>query len=267
MNRLRLWLKKIGTPVTIMVVPHSRSNSRSIKVPVALIIGGLLLCGLGVVYTVSLSVHAVEYYRLKRNYASMNNELKEMASTMSSLKESESQFRTLFALGSKNKVLTNLDVDENGSIDIEALKKEIAVSTASVKEINTYLARERDTFLATPQGWPAEGRISSGFGMRDHPMYGVRKFHTGVDISLSLGTPLHATADGVVSFADRSGGNGNIVVSSMATGTAQSMHTTPRTWCIPDRRSNGGRSSPIPDPQAFRRDLIFTTRYGSTAKA
>ena len=36
--------------------------------------------------------------------------------------------------------------------------------------------------------------------------------HTGVDISLSLGTPLHATADGVVSFADRSGGNGNIVV-------------------------------------------------------
>ena len=212
MNRLRLWLKKIRTPVTIMVVPHSRSNSRSIKLPVALIVGGFILSMLGVVYTVSLSVHAVEYYRMKRNYASMNKEFKEMASAMSSLKQSESQFRKLFSLGSKKEVLTGLDVDENGSIDIEALKKEIAVSTASVKEINTYLARERDTFLATPQGLPAVGRISSGFGMRDHPKYGVRKLHTGVDISLPRGTPLHATADGVVSFADRSGGNGNIVV-------------------------------------------------------
>jgi len=36
--------------------------------------------------------------------------------------------------------------------------------------------------------------------------------HTGIDITMPRGTALHATADGVVSFADRSGGNGNIVV-------------------------------------------------------
>jgi murein DD-endopeptidase MepM/ murein hydrolase activator NlpD len=82
----------------------------------------------------------------------------------------------------------------------------------SVKEIKVYLAEQRDKFLATPQGWPAEGRISSGFGMREHPRFGGRRFHTGTDISLSRGTPLHATADGIVSFADRSAGNGNIVV-------------------------------------------------------
>jgi murein DD-endopeptidase MepM/ murein hydrolase activator NlpD len=48
--------------------------------------------------------------------------------------------------------------------------------------------------------------------MREHPRYGGRRLHTGVDITLPLGTPLHATADGMVSFADRSGASGNIVV-------------------------------------------------------
>jgi murein DD-endopeptidase MepM/ murein hydrolase activator NlpD len=212
MRKFRLWLKKIHTPVTIMVVPHSRSNSRSIRVPFVVIALVFSLSCLGMAYTVSLSVHAVDYFRMKRNYATINKEFKEMASAMSSLKKSESQFRQLFSLSSKKEVLAGFDVDENGSIDIEALKKEIAASTESVQGIRDYLAKQRDNYLATPQGWPAAGRISSGFGMREHPKYGIRKFHTGVDISLSNGTPLHATADGVVSFSERSGGNGNIVV-------------------------------------------------------
>lgn len=221
MNRFRLWLKKIRTPVTIMVVPHSRSNSRSIKLPVASILALFALSCLGVVYTASLSVQAVEYYRLKnehyrlkKDYAAINQNFKEMASAMSSLKQSESQFRQLFSLGSKKEVVKGFAAAEadSGSIDIEALKKEVNASMESVKGIRAYLAQQRDTYLATPHGSPAEGRISSGFGMREHPLFNVQKLHTGVDISLSLGTPLHATADGVVSFADRSAGNGNIVV-------------------------------------------------------
>ena len=212
MKRFRLWLKKLHTPVTIMVIPHSRSSSRSIKMPFIVIALISVLSCMGAAYTVSLTMHAVDYYRMKREYASMNKEFKEMASTISALKESESQFRRLFSLGSRKEVLTTYTPDEGGSIDLEELKKQISSSMDSVKEIKVYLADQRDMFLATPQGWPAEGRISSGFGMREHPRYGGRKFHTGSDISLSRGTPLHATADGIVSFADRSAGNGNIVV-------------------------------------------------------
>lgn len=212
MKRFRLWLKKVHTPVTIMVVPHSRSNSRSIKMPFIVIALFSVLSCMGAAYTVSLTMHAVDYFRMKKEYASMNREFQEMATTITALKESESRFRQLFSLGSKKEILNRYTPDEGGSIDLEELKKQISSSMESVKEIKVYLEAQRDKFLATPQGWPAEGRISSGFGMREHPKYGGRKLHTGSDISLAQGTPLHATADGIVSYADRSAGNGKIVV-------------------------------------------------------
>lgn len=46
--------------------------------------------------------------------------------------------------------------------------------------------------------WPVQGRMSSPFGMRVHPITGVYKLHTGTDISASCGTPIRAARDGVV---------------------------------------------------------------------
>lgn len=41
-------------------------------------------------------------------------------------------------------------------------------------------------------------RISSGFGMRYHPIYRVWKFHSGIDISANKGTAVYATGNGIV---------------------------------------------------------------------
>jgi len=50
--------------------------------------------------------------------------------------------------------------------------------------------------------------MTSGFGMREHPLLGVLRAHRGVDLAAPSGTPIVATSDGVVSLADWRGGYG-----------------------------------------------------------
>jgi murein DD-endopeptidase MepM/ murein hydrolase activator NlpD len=60
-------------------------------------------------------------------------------------------------------------------------------------------------------GMPVIGRITSGFGLRVHPLLGFTRMHKGLDIGAPRGAPIHAMTDGVVSFAGRTGGYGNFV--------------------------------------------------------
>jgi murein DD-endopeptidase MepM/ murein hydrolase activator NlpD len=65
-----------------------------------------------------------------------------------------------------------------------------------------------------PTLWPVMGSISSPFGARVDPILGTGEgeFHKGVDISAPYGTPIHATADGVVEMAGIGNGYGKEVV-------------------------------------------------------
>ena len=213
MRKLRPLFKKLSTTVTIMLVPHSRRGSFNFRMPYAVLGMLFVFAGVGALYTVSLTYHAVEYYVMKQKYDQMSGQFQELKTTIHSLKQSESKFRQIFSLESPNKVLEAMDATDNdGSIDIEELKAQIAESIASVSEINTYISRKHDVYRATPKGMPIDGRLSSGYGMRIHPKQGGRKFHAGIDLTAPSGTPVHATADGIVSYSGWSKGNGNIVV-------------------------------------------------------
>ena len=59
---------------------------------------------------------------------------------------------------------------------------------------------------------PVPGRITSGFGMRYHPILHVRKLHTGVDFGAPYGTQIHAAAAGVVLLAGYTRGYGNCII-------------------------------------------------------
>jgi len=63
--------------------------------------------------------------------------------------------------------------------------------------------------VSIPSGMPVETtRLSSGFGMRVHPVLGGRRAHKGIDLPAPTGTPIHATADGTVAMADWFSGYG-----------------------------------------------------------
>ncbi|GKV67547.1 peptidase [Sporosarcina sp. NCCP-2716] len=59
---------------------------------------------------------------------------------------------------------------------------------------------------------PAHGRLTSSFGWRVHPIFHTKKQHRGQDISVPIGTPVSAAAEGVVSHAGPMGGFGNLVM-------------------------------------------------------
>lgn len=65
---------------------------------------------------------------------------------------------------------------------------------------------------ATPSIWPIHGWLSAGYGMRSDPFTGKKDFHPGLDISADRGTPIFATAAGLVELAAPSGDYGNLVV-------------------------------------------------------
>ena len=60
--------------------------------------------------------------------------------------------------------------------------------------------------------WPVKsGKITSKFGNRNHPVLKSVKFHRGVDIAVSLGTPVYAGIRGIVTFAGKRGNYGNLI--------------------------------------------------------
>ena len=58
---------------------------------------------------------------------------------------------------------------------------------------------------------PVVGKITSGFGMRFHPILGFTRMHEGIDLAAPYGAPIYAVASGTVSFAGLHGGHGKFV--------------------------------------------------------
>ncbi|PIV71803.1 MAG: peptidase M23, partial [Rhodocyclales bacterium CG17_big_fil_post_rev_8_21_14_2_50_68_7] len=67
----------------------------------------------------------------------------------------------------------------------------------------------RKAFLRSPLEF---SRVTSGFAMRFHPVLRKWRAHNGIDYGASIGTRVRTTADGVVEFAGRKNGYGNVVV-------------------------------------------------------
>lgn len=211
-RRLLSHLRKLLVPVSIMIVPHTRAKPKTLRIPAFMILLFFAMFLIGVIYTFSTAIKTAEYRKMKRMVAHYENEFRKVSSTVKSLKRAEDELSRLLSLRSKNRILESLDDGPVDTVDTEMIKREIEATIENFEEIRKYLKKERDKYVSTPRGWPVIGKITSGFGMRPHPLKNEDSFHSGVDISVPPGTPVRATADGIVVYSGWSYGNGNVVV-------------------------------------------------------
>jgi len=82
-------------------------------------------------------------------------------------------------------------------------------SNGPVDYFNTKGQSARKALMRTPING---ARLSSGYGMRHHPVLGYNKMHRGLDFSAPRGTPIVAAGDGVIEKARRNGSYGNYIL-------------------------------------------------------
>jgi len=116
-----------------------------------------------------------------------------------------------------NPMETEISFQDKALIDnmtrgLTRLMTEATIQERSFQELVEYLEDQKSLLASTPSIWPVRGWKTSGFGYRTSPFTGRREMHKGVDVATRTGTPIIAPADGIVIFAGREGGFGNMVV-------------------------------------------------------
>ena len=85
---------------------------------------------------------------------------------------------------------------------VDKLRRQVYIESKSQDEIVQLAENKEKLFAAIPAIQPVANKeligLASGYGWRIHPVYKVKKMHTGVDFAAAIGTPIYATADGVV---------------------------------------------------------------------
>jgi len=87
--------------------------------------------------------------------------------------------------------------------ELETLSERTGGVRESLDQLDDAFRVRSSLISATPSIMPAQGWFSHGFGWRKDPFSDRRRFHRGIDIVNRRGTPVYATADGVVSRAVR----------------------------------------------------------------
>jgi len=100
---------------------------------------------------------------------------------------------------------------------IDKVKARLAVQNASLNELEADALQQAEILNSQPRIFPLREqdliRFASPFGYREHPIFKIRKFHKGVDLTAARGTAVYATAPGTVVIASNChDGYGNKVV-------------------------------------------------------
>jgi murein DD-endopeptidase MepM/ murein hydrolase activator NlpD len=210
----------------IVVLAHSiHGRLQRVHIPHRYIYGAL--CAFGIVFVLFCSVVG-SYARMAwkvADYNSLQHEaqmLRERYDTLQrKVKQTNEQLASLQSLAEEVTTAYGVRKQLAGSSDLVEEAPVVPTVGDTLAEFNylrtTNLSRERNIFTrgdanVLPSAWPVNGRLMGGYGVRSDPFSGEGAMHTGVDISAPQGTPVHATADGIVIHAGWNGGYGRCVI-------------------------------------------------------
>jgi len=228
---------------SLIIIPHSRANSRTIILSEKTI---KILFGICGTLFVVLVVFLIDYFsvagiRLKyRNLVNENIKQKQMIAeykvSFNKLRDSVDHFKNY---AQKLNVMAGLKSPEalkeigigngrnnlsetpavNNSHDvtfnnINSISRKAGGIEKNLSTLMKFFEAQSTRLAFTPSISPARGYLASAFGWRDDPFTGKRTFHYGIDIATQTGNPIVSTADGIVVTTKREKIGGRTIILS-----------------------------------------------------
>jgi murein DD-endopeptidase MepM/ murein hydrolase activator NlpD len=239
----------------VLVFGQKTSKTRHIRIHKKTFKIGLYLLGFGLLSTIFFLCDYIQVRKKTFELSQLQRQTQDQKSKIhffsSKIEDLEKQLSRLKDFDKKIRIIANLEKsqettsfmgmggpspsdlreklkgekDETGltqqlRADIERLESEATSQEESLSELEKLLQSKKEMLVHTPSIWPVHGWVTSGFGFRINPFTGLTQMHEGLDISNRIGTPVIATADGIVSDTGRDSSHGNVVVISHGFGMA-----------------------------------------------
>ncbi len=176
-----------------------------------------------------------ENERLKDRYQQLNGRVRSLQQQMAELEKRDNDvYRSIFEASpipdsaraqalERQKEIARVEGIEDDQLvfvlysALDTLSNRLETQKRSYAELASLINNKEKLLAATPAIQPVANkdlnRIASGFGLRIDPIYKTVKMHAGLDFTAPQGTPIYATADGVIKTASYSAvGYGNHVV-------------------------------------------------------
>lgn len=211
----------------VVVLAHSlRGRLRRIHIPHTAVYAVLALALVGVVIIFGFLASYARLAWKAANYNTLKTEADALRTRYRNLQkvvtQTDQQLASLevyanevsIAYGIKQKLDGPSDIRAQGTLIpsfAESVQDYDFLRSANAMELLSSPARRFRSITSTPNLWPVDGRLIGSFGSRSDPFSGEGEFHRGVDISAVIGTPVHVTADGIVTFSGWEGGYGLVV--------------------------------------------------------